>query len=132
VLTLPVLYFAPMFQDWFNYQAIQFSGAEWVIPIFSTIIYFYGGWVFLKGAWFELQSKIGMMTLVALAITVSFVYSVAVTFGVKGDSFYWELATLVDIMLLGHWMEMASVQGASNALGELAKLVPSVAHKQAN
>jgi P-type Cu2+ transporter len=132
VLTLPVLYFAPMFQDWFNYQAIQFSGAEWVIPIFSTIIYFYGGWVFLKGAGFELQSKIGMMTLVALAITVSFVYSVAVTFGVKGDSFYWELATLVDIMLLGHWMEMASVQGASNALGELAKLVPSVAHKQAN
>ncbi len=132
VLTLPVLYFAPMFQDWFNYKAIQFSGSEWVIPIFSTIIYFYGGWVFLKGAWFELQSKIGMMTLVALAITVSFVYSVAVTFGVKGDSFYWELATLVDIMLLGHWMEMASVQGASNALGELAKLVPSVAHKQAN
>ena len=132
VLTLPVLYFAPMFQDWFNYKAIQFSGSEWVIPIFSTIIYFYGGWVFLKGAWFELQSKIGMMTLVALAITVSFVYSVAVTFELKGDSFYWELATLVDIMLLGHWMEMASVQGASNALGELAKLVPSVAHKQTN
>jgi P-type Cu2+ transporter len=132
VLTLPVLYFAPMFQMWFNYQAIQFAGVEWVIPIFSTIIYFYGGWVFLKGAWFELQSKIGMMTLVALAITVAFVYSVAVTFGLKGDSFYWELATLVDIMLLGHWMEMASVQGASNALGELAKLVPSVAHKQTN
>ena len=132
VLTLPVLYFAPILQTWFNYQAIQFSGVEWVIPIFSTIIYFYGGWVFLKGAWFELQSKIGMMTLVALAITVAFVYSVAVTFGLKGDSFYWELATLVDIMLLGHWMEMASVKGASNALGELAKLVPSVAHKQTN
>ena len=132
VLTLPVLYFAPMLQTWFNYKAIQFSGVEWVIPIFSTIIYFYGGWVFLKGAWFELQSKIGMMTLVALAITVAFVYSVAVTFGLKGDSFYWELATLVDIMLLGHWMEMASVLGASNALGELAKLVPSVAHKQTN
>ncbi len=132
VLTLPILYFEPMFQTWFNYTAIQFSGAEWVIPIFSTIIYFYGGWVFLKGAWFELQSKIGMMTLVALAITVSFVYSVAVTFGLKGDSFYWESATLVDIMLLGHWMEMASVQGASNALGELAKLVPSIAHKQMN
>jgi P-type Cu2+ transporter len=132
VLTLPVLYFAPMFQDWFNYQAIQFSGADWVIPIFSTIIYFYGGWVFLHGAYYELRSKIGMMTLVALAITVAFVYSVAVTFGLKGDSFYWELATLVDIMLLGHWIEMASVQGASRALEELAKLVPSVAHKQAN
>ena len=130
VLTLPVLYFEPMFQDWFNYQAIQFSGANWVIPIFSTIIYFYGGWVFLKGAYYELQSKIGMMTLVALAITVAFVYSVAVTLGLAGDSFYWELATLVDIMLLGHWIEMASVLGASNALQELAKLVPSVAHKQ--
>ena len=132
VLTLPVLYFEPMFQMWFNYQAIQFSGVEWVIPIFSTIIYFYGGWVFLKGAWYELHSKIGMMTLVALAITVAFIYSVAVTIGLKGDSFYWELATLVDIMLLGHWIEMASVQGASNALEELAKLVPSVAHKQVN
>ena len=132
VLTLPILYFAPIFQTWFNYQAIQFPGAKWVIPFFATIIYFYGGWVFLKGAYYELRSKIGMMTLVALAITVSFVYSVAVTLGLKGDSFYWELATLVDIMLLGHWMEMASVQGASNALGELAKLVPSVAHKQVN
>jgi P-type Cu2+ transporter len=132
LLTLPVLYFAPMFQDWFNYQAIQFSGADWVIPIFSTIIYFYGGWVFLKGAYYELQSKIGMMTLVALAITVAFVYSVAVTLGLAGDSFYWELATLVDIMLLGHWIEMASVQGASRALEELANLVPSVAHKQVN
>ena len=130
VLTLPVLYFEPMFQDWFNYQAIQFSGANWVIPIFSTIIYFYGGWVFLKGAYNDFQSKIGMITLVALAITVAFVYSVAVTLGLAGDSFYWELATLVDIMLLGHWIEMASVLGASNALQELAKLVPSVAHKQ--
>ncbi|OYD95762.1 copper-translocating P-type ATPase [Nostoc sp. 'Peltigera membranacea cyanobiont' 210A] len=132
LLTLPILYFAPIFQTWLNYQAIQFPGAKWVIPIFSTIIYFYGGWVFLKGAYYELRSKIGMMTLVALAITVAFIYSVAVTFGLKGDSFYWELATLVDIMLLGHWMEMASVLGASNALQELAKLVPSVAHKQAN
>jgi Cu2+-exporting ATPase len=132
VLTLPILYFSPIFQTWFNYQVVQFPGAQWVIPIFATIIYFYGGWVFLKGTYYELRSKIGMMTLVALAITVSFVYSVAVTIGLEGDSFYWELATLVDIMLLGHWMEMASVQGASNALGELAKLVPSVAHKQVN
>ncbi len=132
VLTLPVLYFAPIFQTWLHYQALEFSGSKWVIPIFSTIIYFYGGWVFLKGAYYEVRSKVGMMTLVALAITVSFVYSVAVTLGLKGDSFYWELATLVDIMLLGHWMEMASVLGASNALEELAKLVPSVAHKQIN
>ena len=132
LLTLPVLYFAPSFQQWFNYQAIQFPGANWVTPILSTVIYFYGGLVFLKGAYHELRSKIGMMTLVALAITVAFVYSVAVSLGLEGNSFYWELATLVDIMLLGHWIEMASVQGASRALEHLANLVPSVAHKQIN
>lgn len=130
VLTLPVLYFAPMFQHWFNYQALQFPGVNWITPVLSTIIYFYGGWVFLRGAWYELRSKIGMMTLIALAITVAYVYSVAVSLGLPGDSFYWELATLVDIMLLGHWIEMASVQGASRALEHLANLVPSVAHKQ--
>lgn len=132
LLTLPVLYFAPMFQHWFNYQAIQFPGVNWVTPILSTVIYFYGGWVFLRGAWSELHSKIGMMTLVALAITVSYIYSVAVSLGLPGDSFYMELATLVDIMLLGHWIEMSSVQGASRALEHLANLVPSVAHKQSN
>ena len=132
LLTLPVLYFAPSFQQWFNYQAIQFPGSNWVTPILSTVIYFYGGWVFLKGAYHELRSKIGMMTLVALAITVAFVYSVAVSLGLEGNSFYWELATLVVIMLLGHWIEMASVQGASRALEHLANLVPSVAHKQVN
>ena len=131
-LTLPVLYFAPSFQQWFNYQAIQFPGSNWVTPILSTVIYFYGGLVFLKGAYHELRSKIGMMTLVALAITVAFVYSVAVSLGLEGNSFYWELATLVLIMLLGHWIEMASVQGASRALEHLANLVPSVAHKQVN
>lgn len=131
-LTLPVLYLSPMFEHWFGYQAIQFPGVNWITPILATIIYFYGGWVFLKGAWYEFRSKIGMMTLVALAITVAFIYSVAVTLGLKGDSFYWELATLVDVMLLGHWMEMASVQGASRALEHLADLVPSIAHKQVN
>lgn len=130
VLTLPVLYFSPMFQHWFNYQALQFPGVNWVTPALSTIIYFYGGWVFLRGAWYELRSKIGMMTLIALAITVAYVYSVAVSLGLPGDSFYWELATLVVIMLLGHWIEMASVQGASRALEHLANLVPSIAHKQ--
>jgi len=131
-LTLPILYLSPMFEDWFSYQAIQFPGSNWITPIIATIIYFYGGWVFLKGAWYEFRSKIGMMTLVALAISVAFIYSVAVTLGLKGDSFYWELATLVDVMLLGHWIEMASVQGASRALESLADLVPSIAHKQVN
>lgn len=101
-------------------------------PILGIIIYFYGGWVFLKGAWNELHSKIGMMTLIALAITVAFVYSLAVSFGLQGKPFYWELATLVDIMLLGHWVEMASVQGASRALENLAQLVPSTAHRLIN
>ena len=132
LLTLPVLYLSPMFQMWFHYQAIQFAGVAWVTPILATIIYWYGGWVFLHGAWSELHSKIGMMTLVALAITVSYVYSLAVSFGLPGDSFYMELVTLVDIMLLGHWIEMTSVQGASRALEHLAKLVPAVAHKQVN
>lgn len=132
LLTLPVLYFSSHFQEWFGYQAIQFPGSEWVAPILATVIYFYGGWVFLRGAWRELHSKIGMMTLIALAITVAFVYSVAVSLGLKGEPFYWELATLVVVMLLGHWIEMASVQGASRALEHLADLVPSIAHKFVN
>jgi P-type Cu2+ transporter len=132
LLTLPVLYLTPMFQMWFHYQAIQFAGVAWVTPILATVIYWYGGWVFLHRAWAELHSKIGMMTLVALAITVSYVYSLAVSFGLSGDSFYMELVTLVDIMLLGHWIEMTSVQGASRALEHLAKLVPAIAHQQVN
>lgn len=128
-LTLPVLYFAPSFQQWFGYQAIQFPGSGLVSPLLSIVIYCYGGWVFLRGAWHELQGKIGMMTLVALAITVAFAYSLAVTFGLEGEPFYWELATLVDVMLLGHWIEMASVQGASRALEHLANLVPAIAHR---
>ncbi len=132
VLTLPILYFSTQLQTWLNYQAITFPGSEWINPILGIIIYFYGGWVFLKGAWNELHSKIGMMTLIALAITVAFVYSLAVSFGLQGKPFYWELATLVDIMLLGHWVEMASVQGASRALENLAQLVPSTAHRLTN
>jgi P-type Cu2+ transporter len=132
VLTLPILYFSPMFQEWFRYQAIEFPGVNWITPILATVIYFYGGWAFLRGAWYELRSKIGMMTLIALAITVAFIYSLAVTLGLPGDSFYWELATLVDVMLLGHWIEMASVQGASRALEHLADLVPTVAHRLVN
>jgi Cu2+-exporting ATPase len=132
VLTLPILYFSPLFEDWFRYQAIAFPGSNWITPILATVIYFYGGWAFLKGAWYEIRSKIGMMTLIALAITVAFIYSLAVTLGLPGDPFYWELATLVDVMLLGHWIEMASVQGASRALEHLADLVPEIAHRLTN
>ncbi|MFB6275231.1 MAG: heavy metal translocating P-type ATPase, partial [Halothece sp.] len=129
ILTLPILYFSDLIQTWLNYQAITFPGVNWVNPILGIIVYFYGGWVFLKGAWQEFQSKIGMMTLIAIAITVAFIYSIAVSLGLEGKPFYWELATLVDIMLLGHWVEMASVAGASKALEHLASLVPSQAHR---
>ena len=129
VLTLPILYYSSQLQDWLGYSAVEFPGSQWINPVLGIVIYFYGGWVFLKGAWNELHSKIGMMTLIALAITVAFVYSLAVSLGLQGNPFYWELATLVDIMLLGHWVEMASVQGASRALENLAELVPSQAHR---
>lgn len=129
VLTIPVLYFSLAFQAWFNYQAIQFPGSNLINPILAVVIYFYGGWVFIRGAWREIKGKIGMMTLISLAITVAFVYSLAVTFGLEGEPFFWELVTLIDIMLLGHWIEMASVQGASRALEQLAKLMPSTAHR---
>ena len=100
-----------------------------VLFVLSSIIFFYGGWPFLRGAAHELRSRTpGMMTLIAVAITVAYGYSTLVAFGVPGAIFYWELATLIDIMLLGHYIEMRSVMGASKALHELAKLMPPAAH----
>ncbi len=129
-LSLPVVYYAVFFQNVFGYRALQFPGSAWVGPVLGTVLYFYGGWPFLQGAVHELRARQpGMMTLVALAISVAFGYSVAVTLGLPGMPFYWELATLVVIMLLGHWLEMASVQRAGRALEHLASLVPSTAHK---
>lgn len=130
VLTLPILYYAEQFQTWFGYEAVSFPGSEWLSPLLAVVLYFYGGWVFLTGAVSEVRSRQpGMMTLIAFAITVAFVYSLVVTFGFPGMPLYWELATLIDIMLLGHWFEMASVQQASGALDELASLLPSTAHR---
>lgn len=129
-LTVPILYFMPLVQDLLRYRAFGFPGANWVTPVLATAIYFFGGWVFVKGAKHELRARSpGMMTLISLAITVAFGYSIAVTLGLPGMPLYWELATLVTIMLLGHWIEMASVRGASRALEHLAALVPSEAHK---
>jgi P-type Cu2+ transporter len=129
LLTVPILYFSEALQDWFGFEAISFTGSELVTPILATILYFYGGGPFLKGSLRELQERTpGMMTLIAIAITVAYGYSVAVTLGFPGDPFYWELATLIDIMLLGHWMEMRSVRSASSALHELSTLVPDTAH----
>jgi len=131
VLTIPILLLSPMIQQFLGLgEALRFSGDAFVVFLFSSIVFFYGGYPFLKGIYDELKiGKPGMMTLIALAITVAYVYSSAVIFGLPGKTFFWELATLIDIMLLGHWIEMKSVMGASRALEELAKLMPSDAHK---
>ena len=130
LLPPPFLYFSEHFQDWFGYRAAQFPGSAWVNPVLGTILYFYGGLVFLKGALRELRARTpGMMTLIALGITAAYGYSLAVSLGLPGKPFYWELATLIDVMLLGHWLEMASVQAASRALEELSKLMPTTAHR---
>lgn len=127
-LTVPTLLFSPTVQGWLGFDW-SFSGSQYIPAIFGIVIFFYGGLVFLKGAKVELAAKQpGMMTLISMAITVAFGYSLASTLGiVSGMDFWWELATLVTIMLLGHWLEMASVQNAQGALKELAKLLPDVA-----
>ncbi len=133
VLTVPILYFSPQIQEWFGYDALAFPGSELVAPLLATVLFFYGGGPFLKGAVREWRDRRpGMMTLIAVAITVAYTYSLAVTFGFPGDDFYWELATLIDVMLLGHWVEMRSVVSASSALDELAAMVPDVAHRIAD
>lgn len=131
VLTLPILLLSPMLQKLVELrEVIRFSGDVYVLFGFASAVFWYGGWPFLKGLFKELKSRQpGMMTLVAVAITTAYLYSSAVVFGLTGKMFFWELATLVDIMLLGHWIEMKSVMGASKALEALAKLMPSDAHK---
>ena len=131
LLTLPIIYFSEQFQTWFNYEAISFTGSIWINPILGTILFFYGGLVFIKGAVHELKAKSpGMMTLISLAISVAYLYSLVISLDlIEGKPFYWELATLIVIMLLGHWFEMRSVQQASNALDHLASLIPHEAHQ---
>lgn len=130
VLTVPVLILSPMVRDFVGQgMAPLFAAEEWVALALSSVIYFWGGWPFLTGALPEIRSgRPGMMTLVALAISTAYFYSAAVTLGLPGgEPFYWELATLVTIMLLGHWLEMRSVLGASRALEELVRLLPDTA-----
>lgn len=125
---IPIMILSPMIQmflgvDW------RFPGDSYVLLVLSTFLFFYGGWPFLKGAKDELKRRSpAMMTLIALAIIVAYVYSAATVFGVQGSDFFWELASLIVIMLLGHWIEMRSVMGASKALEELARLMPENAH----
>lgn len=133
LLTIPVLVYSEMIQHWLNFTPPAFPGSQYVPFVFSTIIFFYGGLVFIKSAWGELKAKLpGMMTLISLAIITAYVYSVATQFFIKGDGFFWELATLVTIMLLGHWLEMASVAKAENALDAISILLPDKAEKLVN
>lgn len=128
ILTVPVLLLSPMIQEWFNFE-IAFTGDTAILFGLSSFIYVYGGWPFLKGLKEEISNQNpGMMTLIAMAISVAYIYSTMTVFGFPGDDFFWELATLIAIMLIGHFIEMKSVLSASKALDELAKLMPDEAH----
>jgi Cu2+-exporting ATPase len=131
-VTLPVLVLSPMIQAFLGLgDVLSFPGDRYLLFTLATFIFFYGGWPFLSGAYDELSSwEPGMMTLIGVAITVAYAYSGVVVFGLEGRVFFWELATLIDVMLLGHWIEMRSVMGASRALEELAELMPSTAHRR--
>jgi Cu2+-exporting ATPase len=130
ILSVPVLLYSSMLQEWLGFTMPAFPGSDWVAPLFAVVIFLYGGLPFLRMAVPEVRSRRpGMMMLISLAISVAFVYSVAALFLPGQEGFFWELVTLIDIMLLGHWIEMRSVRQASGALGELAKLMPDTAER---
>lgn len=132
IITIPILVLSPMLQQWFGYE-VRFLGDKYILAILSTFVFVYGGYPFLKGLVDELRANaIGMMTLIGVAITVAWAYSAAVTFGLPGMDFYWEMATLIVIMLIGHYFEMKSVMGASRSLELLVKMIPSTAHHLVN
>lgn len=128
IVSIPVLALSHMIQQWLGFE-LSFPGDKYVLAFLSTFIFIYGGFPFLKGLYDEVKDKaIGMMTLIGVAISVAWIYSVAITFGLQGMDFYWEMATLIDIMLIGHYFEMKSVMGASRSLELLVKMMPSTAH----
>lgn len=131
ILTIPVLLLSPMLQEWAGLgDSLRFSKDIYVLLLFASAVFFYGGQPFFNGLMGELAAKQpGMMTLIAIAISTAYTYSAAVVMGIDGTMFFWETATLIDIMLLGHWIEMKSQMGASRALEELVALMPSDAHK---
>lgn len=131
IVTIPILLLSPIIQNVLGLrETLQFPGDQYVLWLLSSFIYFYGGKPFLLGLFRELKERTpGMMTLIGLAISVAYLYSSAVVFGVEGEVFFWELATLIDVMLLGHWIEMKATSGASNAVESLVKLLPSTAHR---
>lgn len=130
LLSVPILALSPLLQRFIGIEFVAFEGQIYVVALLASIIFFYGGKPFLAGSRQEVSAKTpGMMTLIGVAISVAYIYSLAVTVGLKGEVFFWELATLIDVMLLGHWIEMRSVLGASKALDELTKLLPANAHR---
>ncbi|MDO8505946.1 MAG: heavy metal translocating P-type ATPase [bacterium] len=130
VLTIPILAYADVVQKLFRIQLPEFPGHMYATLVLASVIFFYGGWVFIKGALAELKHRLpGMMTLITLAIVTAYAYSVVATFTPIGEPLFWEIATLITIMLLGHWIEMAAVGHASGALRELAKLLPDTAER---
>jgi P-type Cu2+ transporter len=130
ILTLPVVFFSEMIQEWFGYTAPEFAGSDWIAPVLGTVIFFYGGSPFLKGAVGEARDRQpGMMLLIGMAITVAFAASLATTAGWFDLEFWWELAALITIMLLGHWMEMRAIGQARGALAALAELLPDEAER---
>jgi len=129
VFTIPILLLSETIQGWLSLN-LGFAGDEYILLGLSTIVFFYGGWPFLRGSYNEIfKEQLGMMTLIALALVVAYSYSTATVLGLEGSDFFWELVTLILIMLLGHWIEMKSVLKASSALDELAKLIPDTAHR---
>ncbi|HLQ95486.1 MAG TPA: copper-translocating P-type ATPase [Pseudogracilibacillus sp.] len=129
IVTIPILILSPMIQSFAGVE-FGFTGDKYILFLLATFIFFYGGWPFLTGLIDEVKDKNpGMMTLIGFAIFIAYFYSSLTVFGFQGQDFFWELATLIDIMLLGHWIEMKSVMGASNALEELIKLIPAKANK---
>ncbi len=129
-LSAPVLLYSPMLQEWFNFSVPEFPGSAWIAPVFAALVFIIGGVPFLRMAAPELRNRQpGMMTLISLAIGVAFFYSLAALVIAPDGGFFWELVTLIDIMLLGHWLEMRSVRQASGALRELAKLMPDTAER---
>lgn len=141
VLTIPILLYSPLPQAFLGWSPPEFPGSWLIPPLLGSIVFFYGGWIFLTSAWRELKGRApGMMTLISLAIVTAYVYSIVqVTmeqirlrqgYGGQGETLFWELTTLIVVMLLGHWMEMRAVSGAQGALKELSKLLPDKAERE--
>src|SRR6202795_5032072 len=129
-LTIPVVFWSTDVQHWLGYSAPSFPGSNLIAPVLGTVVFVYGGLVFIRGAWSELADhKPGMMTLISLAITVAFGTSLAATFGLFEIEVWWELASLITIMVLGHWLKMAAISQGRGALNALAALLPDTAER---